>query len=335
MHNYPNFLVCVRSLTYNHKDFITDALNGFIIQETEFPYVVCVLDDASTDGTQDVIKSYVAEQFDIHDSSVAYERETEYAYITYAQHKTNRNCYIVVHYLKYNHYQIGKKKVPYLAEWRNYVKYEALCEGDDYWTDPLKLQKQVDFMNCNECCSLCFHHVEVRYDGVPYGGDCFADVKPGECVLEYMLRNWVIPTCSVLYRREVHEYIPTNSKFQYGDNVLFLTCFSHGLVYCVDGVMGVYRRNRRGWTMNKSAIEMMSSQYLHFNGLIESFPRLDLSILVSRVINTATYLLVNERRNISFQVRQQILDNFKSYPIRFLFHLSKKVLRAILNRLQK
>lgn len=308
MSNNVTPLVSICSITYNHKAYIRQCLDSLLSQKTDFTYEIIINDDCSTDGTTEIIKEYASKYPNL------------------------------IHPIFHDENQYSKGVRGMFAKYcfpKARGKYIALCEGDDYWTDPLKLQKQVDFMNYNECCSLCFHHVEVLYDGVPYGGDCFSYVKPGACTLEYMLRNWVIPTCSVLYRREIHEYIPINSKFQYGDNVLFLTCFSHGLVYCVDGVMGVYRRNSGGWTMNKSTIEMMSSQYLHFNGLIESFPGLDLSILVSRVINTATYLLVNERRNISFQVRQQILDNFKSYPIRFLFHLGRKVLRAFLNRLQK
>ena len=138
------YMVAVQCMTYNQSKYILDALNGFVMQQTNFPYVVMVVDDASTDGEQEVIRKFVSEQFDTNDTSVAYEKETDYAYITYAQHKTNKNCYIAVLYLKENHYSQRKTQMPYLAEWRDYVKYEALCEGDDYWIHPQKLQMQVD-----------------------------------------------------------------------------------------------------------------------------------------------------------------------------------------------
>ena len=109
----PDFILCVTSLTYNHSLYITDALNGFTMQKTNFPFVVLLIDDASTDGTQEIIRTYVNKNFDVADPDVAYERDTEYANITYAQHKDNRNCYIVVHYLKYNHYQVRKNKFLY------------------------------------------------------------------------------------------------------------------------------------------------------------------------------------------------------------------------------
>lgn len=257
MHNYPNFMVCVRSLTYNHKDFITDALNGFIIQETEFPYVVCVLDDASTDGTQDVIKSYVAEQFDIHDSSIAYERETEYAYITYAQHKTNRNCYIVVHYLKYNHYQIGKKKVPYLAEWRNCVKYEALCEGDDYWIDPKKLQKQVNVLETNEDVGFVYtafnvvdlYCNEIKY---PYAEKHMGRSFSGDHFLALLYDNFP-QTLTVMFRKSLYDEKQLINGIDYS---LFLSLSLSTKFMYLNEKTGVYRINPLGMMQSGSVSQM-------------------------------------------------------------------------------
>ena len=153
--NYPNFLVDVRCMTFNQSMYITDTMNGFCMQETSFPFVCIIVDDASTDGAQDVIKQYVSEHFDLSDGSEAYEKETDYAYITYARHKENKNCYFAVLYLKENHFTIKKSKFPYFAEWRDVCKYEALCEGDDYWVDSLKLQKQVDVMDAHPEYTMC------------------------------------------------------------------------------------------------------------------------------------------------------------------------------------
>lgn len=149
-----DFLVSVRCFTYNQSAYIKDALNGFVMQQTNFPFVVLVVDDASTDGEQEVIRKFMTEEFELSDASVAYEKETEFGYIQYAQHKTNKNCFMVAMFLKENHYSQKKKKFPYLVEWRDNVKYEAICEGDDYWIDPLKLQKQVDFLEENPDYSM-------------------------------------------------------------------------------------------------------------------------------------------------------------------------------------
>ena len=146
---YPNFKVTVSCMTYNQSKYITDAMNGFTMQQTSFPFVCTIVDDASTDGEQEVIRKYVEDNFDFSEGSVAYHKETDYAHITYAQHKTNKNCYFAVLYLKENHYSKHKDKSPYLKDWRDGVEYMAICEGDDYWIDSQKLQKQVEFLDNN------------------------------------------------------------------------------------------------------------------------------------------------------------------------------------------
>ena len=84
------YLVGVECMTFNQSKYILDALNGFVMQQTNFLFVVMVVDDASTDGEQEVIRQFVSEQFDLADTNISYEKETDYAYITYAQHKTNK-----------------------------------------------------------------------------------------------------------------------------------------------------------------------------------------------------------------------------------------------------
>ena len=146
---YPKFKVCCRCFTFNQAKYITDAMNGFTMQQTSFPFVCTIVDDASTDGEQEVIKQYVEENFDFSEGSAAFNKETDYAHIIYAQHKTNKNCYFAVLLLKENHYSIRKPKMQYLQEWRDMCEYEALCEGDDYWIDSNKIQKQFEILEGN------------------------------------------------------------------------------------------------------------------------------------------------------------------------------------------
>lgn len=88
--NYPQFKVCCICWTFNQSRYIIDTLNGFTMQQTSFPFVCCIVDDASTDGEQDIIRKYLEENFDFSEGSVAFHKETDYAHITYAQHKTNK-----------------------------------------------------------------------------------------------------------------------------------------------------------------------------------------------------------------------------------------------------
>ena len=122
-------LLSIICITYNHKDFIRQALEGFVMQKTNFKFEVLIHDDASTDGTADIIREYEAKYPDI--IKPIYQKENQFSK--------------GVHILKTFIYP------------RVLGKYVALCEGDDYWTDPNKLQKQVDFLEAHPEYSGCFH----------------------------------------------------------------------------------------------------------------------------------------------------------------------------------
>lgn len=112
--------------TYNHQSFITDALEGFLMQRTTFPVEILIHDDASTDGTVEIIKDY-------HEKHPAL---------------------IFPIFQKENQYEKGIS-VGQINRSRSRGRYIAFCEGDDYWTDPLKLQKQVDFLEGHPEYSVC------------------------------------------------------------------------------------------------------------------------------------------------------------------------------------
>ena len=83
------YSVCVRSATYNHSQYIEDTMNGFTMQKTDFPYVCCIMDDASTDGEPEVIRQYLKEHFDLEDKSVVRNEETDDYILCFARHKTS------------------------------------------------------------------------------------------------------------------------------------------------------------------------------------------------------------------------------------------------------
>ena len=155
------YLVCTKCWTYNHAPFIKDALNGLSDQKTNFAYLCIIVDDASSDGEPEVIRAYLSEHFDLQDKTLARNEETDDYILFFARHKTNKNCFFAVFLLKYNHH--GKKpKGQYFAEWGKRIKYHAICEGDDYWTDPYKLQKQVDFLDEHLEYGLCYTDFDNR-----------------------------------------------------------------------------------------------------------------------------------------------------------------------------
>ena len=241
---YPKFKVTVHCSTFNHAKFITDAMNGFTMQQTDFPFVCTIIDDASTDGEQDVIKQYVEEHFDLSEDGVAYKKETDYAHIVYAQNKTNKNCYFAVLFLKENHYSQKKDRISYLKEWRENVDYIAMCEGDDYWIDPLKLQKQVKFLDENKEFSLCGTNGIVITEQCLNRPKYFNNIAHSrEITFKEIVNYWTMPTASLLYRYEIIENYPNWTKnIISGDQTLLLMSTRFGRIYCFSDITCFYRK---------------------------------------------------------------------------------------------
>lgn len=246
----PKYKLCVSCMTYNHASFITDAMLGFCSQKTAFPYICCIVDDASTDGEQTVICEYLAENFDFSNSSIAKKYETDYAKVIFAQHKTNKNCFFAVLLLKENHYvkKEGYKKLQYLKSWRDECTYEALCEGDDYWINENKLQMQVDFLDKNKDYSVCSHRIK-KYDEdsktfyVDRLDSLFINNKG--CNFNNRFKIWISETSSIVYRLEAHsEY----KKYPYEkrDVVHLYFLLKYGKGFCLSEVMSVYRQHQGG-----------------------------------------------------------------------------------------
>ena len=153
MHIFPqNYMVMVKCLTYNHCSYIEDTMNGFCFQKTFFPYVCTIIDDCSTDGEQSIIRKYLEKNFDLKESIS--QEETKDFISLLVRHRVNKNCFFFVVFLKYNHYRIKKKKQIYIDSIQKQVKYIAFCEGDDYWVDKEKLQKQISYLETHPCYSL-------------------------------------------------------------------------------------------------------------------------------------------------------------------------------------
>lgn len=256
-----NYLVGIRCSTYNQKQYIEQTLNGFVIQQTTFPFIAMIVDDASTDGQQNLILSYIEKNFDTADRTF-FRKDTAYAEVLFARHQKNRNCYFVVLFLKENHYQknLSYKKLEYLAEWRNNLTYEALCEGDDWWTDSTKLQKQVDFLDAHpEYLMCCTSYSSVRMkDGYIIKGGESGDGR--DITFRMLMKKNMIGTLTVMYRRDIFfkyqtEVIPYMPKFLLGDLPLWLYIASQGKIHKLPYDMANYR-----------ILESSASHYEDFDG---------------------------------------------------------------------
>ena len=242
MENIENtFKVCIKCFTFNHVNYIEDAMHGFVMQQTNFPYVAAVVDDASTDGEPEVIKRFLEKEFDM---ASAVQDETDDYVRMVAKHKTNANCTFGVLFLKYNHYK-KKAKAPYLKQWFDNAKYVALCEGDDYWADPLKLQKQVDFLEEHEDYSLCcskakvFVQEKMAFEGEKGSHDCEAydsiirgynDINTASAVFN----NAMYLRC----RSELESFLPSELRI---DTAIWYWFARNGKIKFLDDCLSVYR----------------------------------------------------------------------------------------------
>lgn len=244
-----NYLLCVRCMTYNHSEYIKDALDGFCMQRTKFPFYTVVFDDASTDGEQEVIKSYMERHFELSEGSGCKQWETEEAVFVFARHKENENCYFLVVYLKKNLYKTPRKD-ELIKEWC-VAKYIALCEGDDYWTDPLKLQKQVDFMENHEDYALCFtnsivrkRNREVKAINAVWDTYSIEDIISTNA-LNMSQRGDNVTSCghtsTVLYRVPNEPLPAWVSKCFIGDEPRFIALGQYGKAKFLNEVTSVYR----------------------------------------------------------------------------------------------
>lgn len=236
------YKVHIQCTTYNHAPYIEDAMNGFCMQQTDFPFICTIIDDASTDGEPEVIKKYLEEHFILDDKAVARKEETDDYYLIYAQHKINKNCFFTILLLKYNHYKTKKDKKPYLTEWSDNTVYRAYCEGDDYWIDSLKLQKQIDFLEAHQdygCIgSVCksFVQKEQRFYEA-------AQKKEQEITFEDLLFDTGFATCTAVIRTNLYEaYIhDIEPKWKMGDYPMWLYYAANSRVYRLSDVTAVYR----------------------------------------------------------------------------------------------
>lgn len=276
-------MVRVSCMTYNHASYIIDAMNGFVKQQTSFPFVCIIVDDASTDGEQEVLRKYVNENFDLQEESIAYDKETNYGHVTYARHATNKNCFFAVVYLNENHYSQKKAKSPYLTEWLD-AKYVAFCEGDDFWTDPLKLQKEIDVLESDDgLMGVVTNSCTVDRTGNILEPK-WKNVVPNNREGRYDLRSFIkfghtYPTATVCYRLSHGEEIASLRKKlanqYFSDWTTWLVLHIFGDFYYIDQVTSSYRinptsvthtydrvgRSKVNWKINEALRDVVPEEY--------------------------------------------------------------------------
>lgn len=273
-------MVSIHCLTFNHAEFIEDAIHGFLIQKTNFPFEILIHDDASTDGTQRVIEKYAKEYPSL--IKPFYQKENTFS----KGHRTEL----------YNFLRVKGK-------------YTALCEGDDFWFDEDKLQIQVSYLEKNPSVVICGHDVtQVDANCKIINHFELKISKNRKHSQNNLIFGINIPSKSALWRSNLPV---TGPKMPGGDTFLFSYFGNFGKGYNFKKVMGVYRMHSGGvWAgidreeQLKGVYEIYSQlpdytspkfksiSYLRFMLFLIDY-RSDLNIPNSEIINTAKEVLGN------------------------------------------
>ncbi|MEJ5994826.1 glycosyltransferase [Pedobacter sp. Du54] len=217
-----DILVSICCLTYNHEKYIRQCIESFLLQETNFSFEILIHDDASKDGTVNIIREYEKNYPDL----------------------------IKPIYQSVNQYSQGVRPSFKYNFPRAKGKYIAMCEGDDYWTDPKKLQKQVDFLEKNTEYVLCGHHVGRDIDGeIKFPTALhFKSFDQSEICINH------IPTLSAVFKNKIKHYPEDISTIPYGDFFMWVTLGAYGKFAILPEIMANYRVHEAGMWSGESQI---------------------------------------------------------------------------------
>jgi glycosyltransferase involved in cell wall biosynthesis len=273
-------VVSVRCITYNHVNFIRDAIEGFLMQETTFPIEILIHDDASTDGTADIVREY----------------QTKYPQLIRAILQTE------------NQYSKAIKPGGILDSQQR-GEFIALCEGDDYWTSPLKLQKQVKVLEADLSVIGAFHAVKVTdEDGV------FLKRLPSSNYGETLAFEDIVAeneraTCSIIFRHQSPgPDLGWARDLPMGDWPLQASLALHGKWVMLPAVMGVYRKHKCGVWSGAGDERVMLGVLSFYDAVTKKFGLRALKVVCERRKNLLAALLYGAVRRGDWSTARNLLD---------------------------
>jgi len=310
-------LVSVLMITYNHENFIREAIEGVLMQKTVFSIELIIGEDCSTDNTRKIVVEY-AEKYPK----------------------------VIRPLLSENNLGMMKNFIETMQAASG--KYIAICEGDDYWTDPLKLQKQVDFLEANEEYSMCFHKSKVLNQNT--SGFIFEQPNINHnktyTINDLFLGN-PIATASVIFKREFIKSIPDwFSKVPFGDYALYLIILDRSkqnAIYLSD-VMSVYRLHSGGvhGSAHFSNVGYVKAYKQHVNfwkviseNYLSDYKKEINNAIVNANTNVLNYMLYDGKLNDALVWNMKFLFSTKFNYFKINTKLFKKIIKLTLKSIIK
>ncbi len=221
MNKTDEFRVSVCMVTYNQEKYIAQAIESVLLQKTNFKFQLLIGDDASTDGTTEIVRQYAEKYPDIvkpifHEKNIGAANNSIGLY----------NC--------------------------ARTEYVAICDGDDYWIDDQKLQKQIDFLDKHKDYSICFTKVRMFYEDNPDQEEIIPDENIAQrrnylTAVDLLGYNFITPV-SVVWRWKFRNGLPEwyNEHLTPGDLCMNLIHARDGKIGLLDEVTSAYRRQKNG-----------------------------------------------------------------------------------------
>jgi len=303
-------MVSVCMITYNHEDFIGQAIEGVLMQKSNFNIELIIGEDASTDKTAAIVSKYVQDYPDL----------------------------IKVRYNKYN-LGMMTNAINTLKECRG--KYIAICEGDDYWTSPLKLGEQVNFLEANEDYAMCF----TRYNVVDSSGNVLQKNigYSKDLSHEGVFSKRCPPTPTVLFRTDsLNRCLDSKiwNELYYPDHALFGFITKDGKAKSLNINSVNYRIHKGGvWSQDgfdkrlfksQSNLEIMK-KYFNESGELYAIEKGILNIK-KKLLH---FYLYNKRIRDFFELSYQIIEEYKLKGFYHLFIIYLYLLKKMVKKSYK
>jgi len=290
--DYSLPLASICCLTYNHKQYIRESIDSLLMQETNFPFEILIHDDASVDGTTDIVLDYAERYPDIIKPIIQIE----------------------------NQYAKGGLINPRFVFPKAKGKYIALCEGDDYWTDKEKLQKQVSFLEDNSDyvitytdCQPFDEHGDLK---VNFGGST-RDLEPDE-----LIKSTPIYTLTTCFRNVIREIPLDLLSARYGDLVIWSLLGAYGRgKYLADIRPAAYRVHNGGVHSTKTRQQQIEMLLITYNALFAYYLRI-------KDVNNANYF-----HEASFKLSHSVIG-WKRHVTLIVRALTLRPLRQFLSMLK-
>jgi glycosyltransferase involved in cell wall biosynthesis len=229
--------VSVAMVTYNHEKFIAQAIKSVLMQDSHFPIELVIGEDCSSDGTRNIVRRYAEVYPDVIRALI---------------HEQNLGGY--------------KNTQAVLRACRG--EYIALLEGDDYWTSPHKLHKQVDFLESHPEYAMCFHNAITIWEDGSREPQSYRPVNQKIILTleDLIVDTYFIPTCSVMFRRGLFSEFPDWCyNLAVGDWPLHIFNARHGKIRYLNEVMGVYRVHSGGLWSSMMDIQKCKETIMMFD----------------------------------------------------------------------